>query len=63
MAQTRDKELIMAQMDESAAEARNDFNQNVKGKSQAELISWMNKWYLKAGYKRISHIAMNNGIY
>jgi hypothetical protein len=45
----------MEKMNAAAEEARKEYP---KGKLSADVGSWMNKWFMKAGYKRLSIIIL-----
>ena len=54
-----DKEQTMAQMEADTAAAKTDLDIktiNASGDAVKGVANWMKKWYLKAGYKRLSRI-------
>jgi len=59
MADKKTTEEVMAAMDASAALARKDLDCKAINKSPDAvkgIDNWMKKWYLSAGYKRLSQI-------
>jgi hypothetical protein len=54
-------ENIMKRMDEAAAQAQAEFQQNLDNWSVKDLIDWWTKWYLKAGHKRLGRILISIG--
>ena len=51
-----DKEFVMAQMDESAEVARNEFIKTVANGSAKDVAKWVTKHYKTAGYTRLCAI-------
>ena len=44
-------------MDEAATDAQNDLV-NLPEEAIAAVASWIKKWYMKAGYKRLSRVLL-----
>lgn len=61
------EQTVVEQMDEAAAEAAAELKttlDRMKGEDTADaaidaIKFWMKKWYIKAGYKRLSKIIIN----
>ena len=53
----KEKSDLSKQMDDAAKEAASELA-NVK--TAKEVAAWMKKWYMKAGYKRLSRELMNH---
>ena len=49
---------VTKSMDEAAIEAQNDFVEMVDQEAleKSRIVEWWNKWYLKAGHKRLGRI-------
>ena len=45
-------------MDDAAIEAANDLS--VSDEALAEVANWWNKWYLKAGHKRLARVLLQH---
>lgn len=54
-------EELMQQMDEAAAQARQEIEQNIDNLSARDIINWWSKWYLKTGHKRLGRILIAMG--
>lgn len=61
--QKKSKEEIFAQMDADAKSAREEFKKMSANSDEATfeasrglIASWWEKWYLKAGHKRLAYI-------
>jgi hypothetical protein len=55
-----DKETTLAQMDDAARQAKEDFTNAVilEGGTAKAVGQWVDRWYLSAGYKRLCQIIM-----
>lgn len=58
------KEEILAEMDADAELARKEFESMLSGGSLDDgttkvLSNWWERWYLRAGHKRLAYILMN----
>jgi len=54
-----EKEQVMQSMEADAVAAKADLDikaANASGDATKYIANWMKKWYLKAGYKRLSRI-------
>jgi len=51
-------EQIMADMDDAAIEAQNDFTEmvNLEALEKSHIVEWWEKWYKKTGHKRLGRI-------
>lgn len=49
---------ILANMDEAAAQAREDFK-TLPDDVKKQAAAWIKKWYLKAGYKRLGRFLVS----
>lgn len=54
-------EGLMRQMDEAAAQAQTELEQNIENLSARDMISWWSKWYMKTGHKRLGRILVAMG--
>ena len=54
-------EGLMRQMDEAAAQAQTELEQNIENLSTRDMISWWSKWYMKTGHKRLGRILVAMG--
>jgi hypothetical protein len=52
MVDKKTQEEILRSMDEAAEKAKEDFN-TLPEETRKLAASWMRKWYLKGGYKRL----------
>lgn len=51
----------LQQMDDAAAQARQEIEQNIDALSARDIINWWSKWYLKTGQKRLGRILVAMG--
>ena len=58
---TQDKEMVLAQMDAAASEARNEFMQEIVlgAGSTKTLARWFAKYKNSAGYTRLGYIILD----
>jgi hypothetical protein len=49
-------EGLMKQMDDAAAQAIAEIEQDVDNLTARDIINWWTKWYLKTGHKRLGRI-------
>ena len=54
-------EGLMRQMDDAAAQAQQELEQNIENLSARDIISWWSKWYMKTGHKRLGRILVAMG--
>lgn len=54
-------EGLMRQMDDAAAQAQTELEQNIDNLSARDIISWWSKWYMKTGHKRLGRILVVMG--
>lgn len=54
-------EELMRQMDDAAAQAQTELEQNIDNLSARDIISWWSKWYMKTGHKRLGRILIAMG--
>ena len=54
-------EELMQQMDEAAAQAKTELDQNFEVWSAKDMVVWWSKWYLKTGHKRLGRILVAIG--
>jgi len=54
-------EELMQQMDEAAALAKAEIDQNLTIWSAKDIVAWWSKWYLKTGHKRLGRILVSIG--
>jgi hypothetical protein len=54
-------EGLMRQMDDAAAQAQTELEQNIDNLSARDIISWWSKWYMKTGHKRLGRILVAMG--
>lgn len=45
-------------MDSAAVDAENDAMENVPGDAMREVANWWQRWYMKAGHKRLARILL-----
>jgi len=57
MANEKLNEFLFAGMDEAAQKAKDEFDQ-MPEEVKKVFSTWMRKWYLKAGYRRLGRIAV-----
>ncbi|MEO0184881.1 MAG: hypothetical protein ABIL22_00055 [candidate division WOR-3 bacterium] len=57
MANEKPNEALFVGMDEAAQKAKEEFDQMPEDAKRV-LSTWMRKWYLKAGYRRLGRIAV-----
>ena len=48
-------------MDEAAAQAQTELEQNIDNLSARDIITWWSKWYMKTGHKRLGRILVAMG--
>lgn len=58
MANDKTNESLFANMDEAAPKAKEEFNQ-IPEHVKKVFSTWMRKWCLKAGYRRLGRIAVS----
>ena len=46
-------------MDAATTEAHNELMEHVDGWSALELIQWWQRWYMKAGHKRLGRVLVS----
>jgi hypothetical protein len=54
-------EGLMKQMDDAAAQAKAEIEQNIDNLTAGDIINWWTKWYLKTGHKRLGRILIAIG--
>jgi hypothetical protein len=54
-------EGLMRQMDDAAAQAQTELEQNIDNLSARDIIIWWSKWYMKTGQKRLGRILVAMG--
>jgi hypothetical protein len=54
-------EVTQAEMDQAAAQAKEELQQHFGNWSAQELATWWIRWYLKAGHKRLGRILVAMG--
>jgi len=54
-------EGLMRQMDDAAAQAQTELEQNIDNLSARDMIRWWSKWYMKTGHKRLGRILVAMG--
>ena len=54
-------EGLMRQMDDAAAQAQTEVEQNIDNLSARDIIRWWSKWYMKTGHKRLGRILVTMG--
>ena len=54
-------EELMQQMDDAAAQAQTELENNIDSLSARDIISWWSKWYMKTGHKRLGRILVAIG--
>jgi len=54
-------EGLMRQMDDAAAQAQTEIEQNIDNLSARDIIIWWSKWYMKTGHKRLGRILVAMG--
>jgi len=54
----KDPEVVRAEMDAAAIEAQNDLTEMIDhdALAQSHILEWWEKWYRKAGHKRLGRI-------
>jgi alkylhydroperoxidase/carboxymuconolactone decarboxylase family protein YurZ len=57
MANEKMNEALFIGMDEAAQKAKEEFDQ-MSEEVRKVFSTWMRKWYLKAGYRRLGRIAV-----
>jgi len=48
-------------MDDAAAQAQTELEQNLDNQSARDIIIWWSKWYMKTGQKRLGRILVAMG--
>ena len=58
MAEKKSLEQVKADMDSAAIEAQNDLTEMIDHDAleQSHIVEWWEKWYKKAGHKRLGRI-------
>jgi hypothetical protein len=56
MREIKDKEQVMKEMDEASKEAQVELLKGFKSWSCVDTAHWWQRWYLKAGHKRLGRL-------